>query len=746
MLRVDEPVPTPAGWTTMGALKRGDTVFDSDGNQCQVVRAYIPVMPLSSYRLTFDDGSVVDSCSDHKWLTFDAKELGALTKRTSQYRERRREMRPARIGGHKSERFSVAIAERNRTTCRPATLPPPTGTVRTTAEIASTIATKIGRANHAVPVTGALQIHDASLPIDPYILGVWLGDGTSSGGAVTTADAEIVEALFEFSPSKRSGKYAWGTHGLSPLLRRLGVLNNKHVPAEYLRGSVSQRLALLQGLMDTDGCSCESGAVEFTSTKRVLAEAVVEMALSLGSKARLCDGVATLYGKVIGPKYRVKWTPDYPAFRLSRKLASQKMARRRTTKFRYIVRADRTNPTLMRCIEVDSPTHLYLASRSMIPTHNSDALLMAALQYVDEPGYAAILFRRTYADLSLPGALMDRAAEWLSGTDARWSDKTKTWVFPSGATITFGYMETERDKYRYQSSEFQLVGFDELTQFPDSQYRYMFSRLRRLKDSHVPLRMRAASNPGGIGHEWVKQRFITEGMKSGRPFIPARMEDNPHLELESYERGLNQLDPVTRAQLKSGDWSARQSGDKFKREWFEIVDAAPADLRLVRRWDRAATEAKPGKEPDWTCGCLMGLSAATQTIYITDVKRLRGTPGANERLIKQTAELDGRRVAIRMEQEPGSSGVDTIDHYTRKVLMGWDFKGKRSTGSKEERANPLSAQAEAGNVKLVRGAWIGEFLDELEAFPNGSHDDQVDAASSALSDLVAPKADPMGIG
>ena len=368
----------------------------------------------------------------------------------------------------------------------------------------------------------------------------------------------------------------------------------------------------------------------------------------------------------------------------------------------------------------------------------SDALLMASLQYVDTPGYAAFLFRRTYTDLSLPGALMDRAIAWLSPTDARWSDKNKTWMFPTGATLTFGYLENEQDKYRYQSSEAQFIGFDELTQFTESQYRYLFSRLRRLKGHNVPLRMRSASNPGGIGHEWVKQRFIVEGKSHGRIFIPARLEDNPYLDAESYEKGLAELDHSTYRQLRDGDWDAAIEGTKFNREWFEIVDVAPVDCHRVRYWDMAATEAKQGKDPDWTAGCLMGISP-DKTLYIMDMRRLRGTPLANERLVRQTAELDGRHTAVRMEQEPGSSGVKAIDDYRRRVLMGFDFKGIPSTGSKEVRANPLSSQAAAGNVKLVRGPWIGEFLDEAEAFPNGIHDDQVDAASGALTELTATR-------
>lgn len=194
----------------------------------------------------------------------------------------------------------------------------------------------------------------------------------------------------------------------------------------------------------------------------------------------------------------------------------------------------------------------------------SDALLMAALQYVDQPNYAAILFRRTYADLALPGALMERAAEWLSKTPARWNDTKKTWTFPSGATLTFGYLQTTNDKFRYQSAEFQFIGFDELTQFPETDYLYLFSRLRRKAGSKIPLRMRVASNPGGTGHRWVDERFVKPWeagtMPEDRDFIPAKLDDNRHVDKEEYEVSLAQLDEHTRKQLRNGDWNARMPG------------------------------------------------------------------------------------------------------------------------------------------------------------------------------------------
>jgi predicted phage terminase large subunit-like protein len=362
---------------------------------------------------------------------------------------------------------------------------------------------------------------------------------------------------------------------------------------------------------------------------------------------------------------------------------------------------------------------------------------MAALQYVDVPGYSAILFRRTFNDLALPKALMDRANEWLSGTEAHWNGENHTWTFPSGAKLTFGYLENEKDKYRYQSAEFQYIGFDELTQFLESQYRYLFSRLRRLERSPIPLRMRAASNPGNVGHDWVKQRFITEGPTYGRIFIPARLEDNPSLDKRTYVESLSELDPITRRQYLDGDWTARHGGSMFQREWFKIVPEAPTDLKTVRFWDKASTEPKPqNKEPDWTAGVLLGEKAGQY--WVLDVKRIRKPPPVVEQLINQTAMLDTKVVPVYMEQEPGSSGVDIISHYARNVLAGFEFRGVKTTGPKTERAGPVSSAAEAGNIFIVNAPWNGVFLDEVEAFPDGLHDDQVDACSGAFAQVRGP--------
>jgi len=364
----------------------------------------------------------------------------------------------------------------------------------------------------------------------------------------------------------------------------------------------------------------------------------------------------------------------------------------------------------------------------------SVALLAAALQYVDRPRYAALLLRRSYSDLAKPEALIDLSHQWLRGTGARWVAQEHKWVFPeSGSTVSFGYLDSENDKYQYQSAAYQYIGFDELSQFSETQYTYLFSRLVRLAGTDVPLRMRAASNPGGVGHEWVKRRFVRPAAPNGcdRIFIPARLEDNPGVDEAAYRRSLRQLDHVTRMQLEEGDWDIQPAGNMFRREWFEIVEAAPVEAARTRGWDLAATEGGG----DYTVGTRMARTSAG-LYFVEHVVRGRWSPRGVESIVLQTASQDGRAVRIRMEQEPGSSGKMVAENWI-KLLAGYDVAALPATGEKSTRWRPFSAQCEAGNVKLVRGPWTEAWLEEMERVPQeGQHDDQADSAAIAFNDLT----------
>jgi len=220
----------------------------------------------------------------------------------------------------------------------------------------------------------------------------------------------------------------------------------------------------------------------------------------------------------------------------------------------------------------------------------TDALLEAATQFCDIPGYKAILFRKTFTQLAQADGLIDRSHEWLAGR-AKWNEQKHRWTFPSGALLEFGHLQYEKDRFNYQGSAFDFIGFDELTHFTETEYRYLFSRLRRHPDSRIPPRVRGASNPGGVGHRWVKRRFIerlpdpedpedTPEKCAARIFIPAKLRDNPGIDYQAYVEALNQLDPQERAQLLDGDWDARPPGP-----WVFDVKAIEAAVELGEDFD-----------------------------------------------------------------------------------------------------------------------------------------------------------------
>lgn len=384
----------------------------------------------------------------------------------------------------------------------------------------------------------------------------------------------------------------------------------------------------------------------------------------------------------------------------------------------------------------------------------SDCLLMDALQYVDQVGYSAILFRKTFSDLVKPGALIDRAKDWLAPFlqtgEVHWSDKERKFTFRAQdsrgkwtikvSTLQFGYLDSEMDRYNYQGGEYHFIGFDELTHFSEPNYKYLFSRARKLKGSPVPLKIRSASNPPDDGQGiWVYNRFVNEETKKPHVvFLPAGLDDNPFVDKESYLEMLDELDPVTRARLKDGVWTIKRSGNLFKRDWFEEVDILPSGRRKIRFWDIASTEKNKKNDPDYTAGTLM--SEYQGIFYIEDICAFRGRPEEVDRQQKQCLQTDGS-IPIREEQEPGSSGVAIIEKKGKTTFYGRDFKGLKASGSKVDRANPMSAAAERGQVKYKKGCRnIELFFEQAETFPSegwGIHNDLVDSTGGAFNFLGA---------
>lgn len=349
-LALDTPLPTPTGWTTMKDVAVGDCLFDENGQPCRVTFKSEVFYDHDCYEVRASDGVSVVADADHLW---QARLNGSITQTPH---------RPG-VTGPKTRLDSNGRG------------------VYKTSDLFTTRTKKRrgenGTKRAQLQISEPLQLPDKDLPIDPYVLGLWLGDGASASGRISVGEKDkdaILKLLRErgcsLTASRQNGA-VWTIRvaGLTRLLRQNNLLGNKHVPEPYLRGSIAQRRALLQGFVDSDGHVSPKGRVEFTSINKRLARAVQELAHSLGVKASLREGRASLNGKDCGPKYRVGFYYEEAA-RLPRKKELCRKGLR--TPHRYLsVAPVESVPT--QCIQVDSPSHLYLAGEGMMVTHNTTA-------------------------------------------------------------------------------------------------------------------------------------------------------------------------------------------------------------------------------------------------------------------------------------------------------------------------------------------------------------------------------------
>lgn len=397
----------------------------------------------------------------------------------------------------------------------------------------------------------------------------------------------------------------------------------------------------------------------------------------------------------------------------------------------------------------------------------SEALLMAALQYIHVPGYSALILRKDTQRLRLAGGLIPRSFEWLTGSDNTWREQDRQWTFANKAaasTITFGYLKDRRDKFRYSSSEFQYIAFDELTEFPQEDYLFLFSRLRKRKEIAAPLRMRSASNPGNLGHAWVLNRFIPttarggdaqESLywKDGIAYVPARIRDNPAIDEAEYRESLSHLPPVERERLMNGDWSIREES-LIKASWLMRYDACDRRLSVLDHNDRAVFQIderdcrrfvtidpagtsedrareQRGKPPCWTVMQVWDQPVGELSRYLLlrhVVRERLGFDGLCARIKQVHSTWRPTRIYIEGER----LGQAAVDQLGRELPIDTI----RTAGNdKATRAVPLMMRLERGEVLLPRSPlpWLPALEAEWLGW-TGLRDevcDQVDAAAYA---------------
>lgn len=397
-------------------------------------------------------------------------------------------------------------------------------------------------------------------------------------------------------------------------------------------------------------------------------------------------------------------------------------------------------------------------------------------RHASVPGFSCVTFRRVVPEIRNPGGLWDESMDMYPFFAGKPRENVLEWDFPSGAGIKFAGLQLDKDVLSWKSSQICRLQFDQLEEFTEHQFWYMLSRNR--SQCGVRPSVGASCNPDPDSFLatflswWIDQTtgyaipersgqcrwFIREGdtlvwadtkeqLVEQHPraetdalsamFILARLQDNEvgNRKDPSYLPKMRAMPYVEQERLLGGDrggnWKIRASaGLVFNRAWFtRFVDRVPEGARRVRAWDNAAT---PGGG-DWTGS--VKIAKKGTTYYIEDASHFQKGPDERETAKRQAAESDGVRTVIRLEQEPGSSGVDSIQASVKR-LHGFTVRWKTSTGDKVVRSGPLSSQVQAGNVVLVRGDWNETYLRLLDAFPTkGIPDDLVDASNAAFDEV-----------
>lgn len=443
-LDVDTPVPTPSGWTTMGALQDGDVVFGSDGRPCRVLRAWQPYVS-EAHRVLFSDGAWLDADAEHQWSAWSRADRRAG-------RDRR---------------------------------------VVTTAQLAATLRVA-GERNWAMPVAAPLQLPEADLPVDPYVLGYWLGDGTSSTAEVTVGDADAAEVLALLAergapvsgPARRRDGAACATYpiggkppkrdaagrmigndSLHSRLRGLGVLRNKHVPLRYLRASHHQRAALLAGLIDSDGYVSERGYVEITVTEEALAEGITALVRTLGHRVTVVKSPAMLHGVAVGLRWRVSFTARAGGGLLRRKqVARSGLGQPNRLVTRMVDSVVPVGPRVVRCITVDSSDSCYLAGEELLVTHNTRTGAELTHQMSEVTGRIALI-GATGADVRDTMLEGDSGILTIARPDRRpkYEPSKRRLTWPNGCTA-LAFSAEEPDRLRGPQHGFAWC--DEAAHFP----------------------------------------------------------------------------------------------------------------------------------------------------------------------------------------------------------------------------------------------------------------------------------------
>jgi predicted phage terminase large subunit-like protein len=718
----DTPMWTPEGWVRAGDVRVGGSLLGSDGRWTAVLGVY-PQGVKPAYKVSFSDGASLVACGEHLWS--------------------------ARLRDKSSDRSWTAPWQ-----------------IKKTDELAADLFEADGRKKWRIPVLADGNDCDISLPIDPYLFGLWLGDGHSHYAAITTMDKEIIDCFsgFEPKPHKHQSSGRATTYGIRKGFGRalldLGVLKNKHIPDVYFRSSHRQRLALLQGISDTDGTvNKKNGEQSVSFSSKRLSDDLHFLINSLGGTWR-CNESQPECGRR-AYKTSISLANGDVAFRLKRKLDLVRGRSERNSPRRFVADISPVESREMVCFSVEAPDHLFCAGRDLVVTHNTEIAVKMFIAWCLANNAAAKFIHLSYSDdlaLDNSSAIRDlvKSAEYQkffpmalradSDSKKKWFTEARGGLYATaagGAITGFGAGGMGRRRVGTGSPADGFAGaiiIDDPLKPDDAFSDTMRDRINRRFTNTIASRTNSPETPiivimqrlhendmtgfllnGGSGEEW-EHLCLSAITETGEALWP---------EKHSIEmlRQMEMADPYTFA----GQYMQRPSplaGGIFKPDNIQIVGAIPAGpIDWVRGWDFASTTTG-----DWSAGPKLGLLPDGRLI-IGDMVRIRVGPDERDAALVNTAARDGDTCRISIPQDPGQAGVTQIKYLVRK-LAGYTVKTSPETGSKITRAEPFASQINVGNVMMLKADWNDALISEMRMFPNGTWDDQVDGLSRAFMELI----------
>ena len=727
------PVYTPTGWTTHGKLKPGDYVYHPSGKAIKVL-AISPKLR-TDHKVSFDTGEDIYCHGNHEWTVFTNDKKYTKTVETKWF-------------------LGKNVRGNNRKL----------NYVR-----------KHGVSNiYTVGSISPLENTTKDYTIPPYMLGLWLADGSSRDGVIYHKSTDIkhiqkIESLgFPVSSvweNKKTGVVhtRFSNTGFQKELNNLDLKRNKHIPSIYLQGSVSQRLELLAGLIDGDGTVDKRDRVMITIGDLEFANQVMELCFSLGLFPYITETkirepyegssiaqTKKVYGVGFQPKYNL-----IPTALPRKKITNLSKARRiRITNVDKIENGD-----MGKCIQVDSQDGLYLVGRTLIPTHNSElaSVLFPAYFLEKDPTNRVIMASATSTLAKQFSRRVRSIVKERVGVDADRKAMDDWHTAQGGGLRAVGAMSG------IAGVGANLVILDDVVKSrKDASSVTVRNTIDRWYRDDIYTRMEPNSRICVIGTLWNEDDLLGRIMTGDDADewtiikLPAIAEEDDLLGREVGEALNPERYPIEKLldikKVMGRGFSAlyqcrptEQEGEIFKASWFKesYIESLLSHFELqdkprfefVRYWDLASTT-----DGDWTVGILMAKNRKTKEYFIVDMVRGRWSSNTRDKIMKETAIRDQAvyseygSVKIRFEIQPGSAGKD-MAKYMVKQLSGFAVKGSKITGSKESRADPFASQCEVGNVYVVKAEWNSAWLDELCTFPLGKHDDIVDGCSGAFSEL-----------